>query len=105
MRTKERLAADLEAAGAPAAMITNARNGHYDDYESPHPTPIIMLVNDATRAGLTALAEDAKQGKYDATTEESEAWAREAYANDPELRSIMESMGLGPRSASGGHEA
>lgn len=97
MRTKDRLAADLEAAGAPAAMIANARNGHYDDYESPHPTPIALLVNDATKSGLHRLAADAKNGKYDATPEEAAAWALEAYAADPALAAAMDAMGISPK--------
>ena len=73
-RTKDRLAADLDAAGAPAWMSALAREGGYDDYESATPMPIIRLVQDCQAAGLTALAQRAMQGDYDATLEEGNAW-------------------------------
>jgi hypothetical protein len=79
--TKDRLAQDLEAAGAPAFMLRKAKAGEYDDYESASATPIVDLVRDCLgtgKAALRAIAEAAKQGKYDATKAEADAWfARE----------------------------
>lgn len=74
MSTKERLARELETNNAPDWMIENARNGQYDDFESLSPTPIVQLVRDCTRAGLGSLAERAKEGEFDATKEEANAW-------------------------------
>lgn len=95
--TKERLAIDLEAVNAPRAMIDRARQGYYDDYDSPIAMPCVQLVKDATDAGLTHIAQAAKEGCYDATAEESEAWARRMYATDPEMRALMDKLHLGPK--------
>lgn len=73
--TTEKLARALTFAGAPTAMIERARAGYYDDYKSPQAFPIMELVKDAEAAGLTAIAEAAKDGAFDATEEESDAWA------------------------------
>lgn len=75
MVTSERLAAALEAANAPKAMVTAARAGCYDDFKSESPTPIMDLVRDLRQCGLTHLADRAIAGEFDATREESEAWA------------------------------
>jgi hypothetical protein len=73
--TTERLAKALESANAPKAMITAARAGCYDDFKSESATPIMDLVRDLRQAGLTHLAQRAMDGEFDATQEESEAWA------------------------------
>lgn len=74
MKTKERLAAELEKANAPEWMIKNARNGQYDDFESSSGSPIMQLVSDCSKVGLTELAIRAADGEFDATKEEAEAW-------------------------------
>jgi hypothetical protein len=56
-------------------MITAARAGCYDDFKSESATPIMDLVRDLRQAGLTHLAQRAMDGEFDATQEESEAWA------------------------------
>ena len=73
--TTERLALALEEAGAPASMVRKARAGHYDDYQSNLAMPIAQLVVDARRAGLSDIARRAADGDFDATKEESDAWA------------------------------
>lgn len=84
--TTERLALSLEHAHAPKVMITAARAGAYDDCKSESATPITDLVRDLTQAARDApgqplkgdmlrLAQRAKLGEFDATREESEAWA------------------------------
>lgn len=83
--TTERLAKALEAANAPKAMITAARAGCYDDFKSESPTPCMDLVRDLYEAArqlpnhdrnlLLRVAQQAKNGEFDATREESEAWA------------------------------
>jgi GTP:adenosylcobinamide-phosphate guanylyltransferase len=79
MRTKpttERLAEALHAAGCPAAMIRRAREGYYDDYKSPLATPCMQLVSDLENIGQRDLANRARNGEFDGTREEAEAWAR-----------------------------
>jgi hypothetical protein len=74
MKTKVRLAQDLKEHGAPDWMIRKAIDGYYDDYESPIATPCIQLVIDLNLAGLLDMANEAKNGKYDGTKEEADAW-------------------------------
>lgn len=74
--TMHRLARDLEAAGAPPEMVAKASAGYYDDFH-PNGSEINMtdLYRDLHNAGLNDLAEMVKQGEWDATKEESDAWA------------------------------
>ncbi len=74
--TSELLARDLAQAQAPASMIAHARAGGYDDYRSESATPIVDLVRDARTHGLSAIAEAAIEGKYDAQRWESDEWAK-----------------------------
>jgi hypothetical protein len=74
MSTKEKLAKALSDEGAPGWMVKNARNGQYDDFESSNPFPITQLVNDCRAAGLIQIAEQAMDGLFDSTKEESDAW-------------------------------
>lgn len=78
-------------------MIQRARDGYYSDFDSEIALPIVQLVKDAERHGLYAIARQAKAGKYDATMEESEAWAARTYATDPRMKALMDQMGLQPR--------
>ena len=96
MSSKDILANDLRAAGAPSDMVIRAMGGYYSDYDSPLATPCIQLVQDARAAGLHGVANAAMDGKYDATEEESEAFAKRAET-DPELGPIVKALGLGPR--------
>jgi len=73
--TTERLARDLEEAGAPAEMIQRAREGYYDDYKSSLAMPEVQLVADARAAGLDAIVQGVYDGRWDATKEEADAWA------------------------------
>jgi hypothetical protein len=82
--TTERLARALEAAGAPQEMIARARGGFYDEFKSDLATPIVQLVQDAREAGLKGIAERAIDGEFDATKEESDAWAE-----SPEGQEVM----------------
>jgi hypothetical protein len=74
MRTKEKLAQALKAANAPQWMVDNALAGQYDDFESDSAMPCVQLVIDCQAAGLEDMANRAKNGEFDATHEESEAW-------------------------------
>lgn len=73
--TTERLARDLEEAGAPAEMVQRALEGYYDDYKSPLAMPEVQLLTDAKKAGLDTIAEGVVEGRWDATKAEAEAWA------------------------------
>jgi len=73
LRTKERLAQVLHAAGL-FEMEKAARAGRYDDYEGESATPIVDLVHDLQAAGKSDLAARAMNGEFDATKEEAEAW-------------------------------
>ena len=85
MKTKERLAQALQEVGL-RDMATMALGGYYDDFESPLATPITQLAIDLTaearvagqpmKGRLLRLAQRAKCGEFDATTEEGEAWFR-----------------------------
>lgn len=94
--TKERLADDLLAANAPADMVIRAAGGYYDDYESDIAMPCVQLVKDCQRHGLYRIARLAREGHYEATREESEAWARRMQ-HDPEMKKLLDDLGLGPR--------
>ena len=73
LRTKERLAQVLHAAGL-FDMEKAARAGRYDDFEGESATPIVDLVNDLKAVGQHELAKLAMCGEFDATKEEAEEW-------------------------------
>lgn len=78
-------------------MIQNAMNGYYSDYDSPLATPCIQLVKDLREMGLTELVNRAKEGEFDATKEESDAWY------EREGKQMIEESGL-PKELFGGTE-
>lgn len=73
--TTERLARALAGEGAPEWMVNKARAGYYDDFKSPLATPEMQLYKDARDNGLDSIAEGVLDGQWDATREESDAWA------------------------------
>jgi hypothetical protein len=75
-RTTERLAAAMQVAHCPPAMVQRARDGWYDDFRSPLVAPCIELVADLERIGQRKLAQRARNGEFDATRDEAEAWRR-----------------------------
>ena|SRR5215831_16802153 len=83
MHTKDKLAAALRAIQLDD-MADKAAIGYYHDFLSPLDFPEIQLVNDLAAAaqrlpvlapGIMALRQDVINGKYDASTEESDEWA------------------------------
>lgn len=87
--TTAKLAKALSAIpGVPKPMVQRAIEGYYHDFLSPLAMPELQLVTDlrtlasnpATPRGsrplLRALAQDVIDGKYDASKEESDAWAK-----------------------------
>jgi hypothetical protein len=73
--TSRKLASALTARGAPVEMIQRALHGYYDDFKSPLAMPELQLLHDARAAGMEDIAQMVIDGKFDATKEESEAWA------------------------------
>lgn len=74
MKTKERLAQALETAGVPSGLVMKAREGWYDDYESHSATPKADLVRDLHRLGRPDLVARVRDGEFDNTKEEGDAW-------------------------------
>lgn len=77
MHTSELLALELEKAGLPELAV-QARAHLFHDFLSPHATPAALLSKSLAAAGTpAALALRARHhvGEFDATPEESEAWA------------------------------
>lgn len=74
--TTRKLATALMRRGAPMDMVQRALAGYYDDFKSPLAMPEMQLYHDALAAGLPDIAEMVKDGEFDATKEESAAWAR-----------------------------
>lgn len=91
MNSKQKLAQALEESKAPTDFIQRAREGYYSDYDSPLTTPCIQLVMDLTKHGFLDLAKMARNGDFDATKEESDAWW------EREGKAIADEVGL-PRS-------
>jgi hypothetical protein len=88
--TTEKLARALEEAGAPLAMIEKARIGYYDDFKSPLAMPETQLLTDARKHGLDDIAQGVLEGRWDATSEEADAWAKSAEGQ----AAFREVMGL-----------
>ena len=65
LKPREKLAAALRAAHAPAEMIERAERGYYGDFTSPLTFPITQLVRDAQAAGLDDIANRAVRGEFD----------------------------------------
>ena len=76
--TKVRLARALRLIELDS-LAAEAERGMYDDYESPMAFPLINLVHRLGEAGTSeaaALAERVKDGEFDGTKDEADAWAR-----------------------------
>jgi hypothetical protein len=76
--TKMRLGLALRQIGLDD-LAAEAERGMFDDYESPIAFPLINLVHrlgEAATLDAAALAERVKDGEFDGTKEESDAWAR-----------------------------
>lgn len=77
MKTKEKLAEAMRAAGIPEFMCERASQGYYDDFESELACPVLQLVRDLQELGTPGaikLAGRVKNGEFDATKEESDEW-------------------------------
>jgi hypothetical protein len=56
-------------------MVHDALGGYYDDFKSPLPFPEMQLLADAREHALPEIVEGVLNGEWDATKEESDAWA------------------------------
>jgi hypothetical protein len=74
----KRLVTALEAEHSPklAAVLRRAKRNEFNDFLSESATPCIDLVMALEKAGFRALANRARNGEFDATKEESDAWAK-----------------------------
>ena len=63
--SQAQLIRDLQAAGAPDAMIARGGAGVYHDYVSTLPMPKHQLVADAQAHDMPEIAHRAKRGDYD----------------------------------------
>jgi hypothetical protein len=77
MHTKDRLAQELRAIDLEG-MAALASMGKYDDFLSDDAMAITTLVNELAKVGTVgaiALRKRVIEGEFDATKEESDAWA------------------------------
>jgi hypothetical protein len=78
MHTKDKLAEELNKLHL-WEMAKAAKDGYYDDYLSQLALPITQLAADLYKVGTDealALRKRVTEGEFDATPEESEAWAK-----------------------------
>lgn len=73
MSTKERLAQVLHARGF-FELERKAREGLFDDYESPSATPQMDLVAELRSLSAGDLVQRVINGEWDGTAEEGDAW-------------------------------
>ena len=101
--TKTRLAAELrkvavqckpDRAALYEALAVRAETGEFDDYADVHVCGPTALHHELGRIGAWRFAARVANGEFDATVEESEAWARSQ--TDPQVIALMEAMGIGP---------
>lgn len=76
--TREKLAQALEKEDAPKWIIHKARVGYYDEFseDSPLAFPMTQLYNDLISVKMHNMASRIANGEFDATAEESAAWAK-----------------------------
>lgn len=103
-RTRDKLASELRKVAEQAstanaakyeALAVRAATGEFDDYADTYACPITQLHGELTAAGFTKFASRVANGEFDATTEESDEWARSPSGQDaarqlpPEMREIF----------------
>ncbi len=84
MHTKDVLAAALREAGFDA-MAAKAATGYYHDFLSPLALPALQLAEDLAGIGTPeamALRQRVINGDFDASREESDAWAKSPEAQE-----------------------
>lgn len=101
--TKTRLAAELRKVAALCkpdradnyeALAKRAETGEFDDYGDAHVCGPTALHRELVAIGAMKFARRVASGEFDASEEESEAWARSQ--TDPKIIAIMDALGIGP---------
>lgn len=101
--TKTRLAAELRKVAVKSqpinaakyeALAARAETGEFDDYGDAHVCGPTALWRELVDAGLMKFAARVASGEFDASADESEAWARSQ--TDPETIRLMNALGIGP---------
>jgi hypothetical protein len=106
MTSTEKLVAALTAVHAPQALIDRATANEFNDYLSASATPCMDLIATLTGAALaaeddsnkelaialTGILDQAKEGAFDATIEESNTWAERMKTEDPEVYKVLQQM-------------
>lgn len=98
--TKERLARAMEAENTaahmrgvgdaiPERLIRQAREGRWDDYESPLMTPMIALVTLLRATGNEAFAERVIAGEFDGSLEEGRRWIERETGEVSEIADVL----------------
>lgn len=93
-KTSEFLATELDKAGLPDLAI-RARRDEFHDFLSPHTFPELTLVEALRIAGTPeaiAIRTRVIDGEFDASTEESDDWARSPEGQ--EMLSMLTGKGL-----------
>lgn len=76
------------------ALARRAETGEFDDYGDAHVCGPTALHAALKAAGFDKFAARVLDGEFDATTAESEEWARSQ--TDPQILAAMSAMGIGP---------
>lgn len=101
--TKTRLTAELRKVAAQCkpdraaqyeALAIRAATGEFDDYADVHVCGPTALYIELRNMGAFKFADRVANGEFDASPEESEAWARSQ--TDPQVIALMDAMGIGP---------
>ncbi len=104
MPTKEYLAQELRKVAEKASpenaakyegLAARAETGEFDDYADTYVCPITALHLILLKMGFTKFAARVANGEFDATKEESDAWARSPQGQEaakqlsPEMRRLL----------------
>lgn len=101
--TKTRLTAELRKVAAQCkpdraaqyeALAIRAATGEFDDYADVHVCGPTALWRELVDLGFMKFAGRVAAGEFDASPEESEAWARSQ--TDPQVIALLDAMGIGP---------
>lgn len=90
--TAENLAKILDAEGLPA-LAARARANEFHDYRSPHTFPEHVLAAELRDAGREDLRQRVIAGEFDASREESQAWAASPEGQDT-MRELLPANAL-----------
>lgn len=104
MATKDRLASELRRVASlcnPSksalyeALADRAATGEFDDFSDVHLCGPTALHGELTKMGADKFASRVASGEFDASSDESEEWARKQ--TDPEIVDLMGKLDIGPK--------